>query len=123
MNHLDQWQSPDVHAVRAGVAAPAPASCSCKRKAYAVAGVEAQGSAGKPRNVKGKIEGEKKKIWNTTSFFATWPYDRNRRFKIPPRRASYAFHQINLIALQTGLIYQMILYPELHVSLIYQRLL
>jgi len=68
MNHLDQWQSPDVHAVRAGVAAPAPASCSCKRKAYAVAGVEAQGSAGKPRNVKGKIEGKKKKNLNTTSF-------------------------------------------------------
>jgi hypothetical protein len=52
MNHLDQWQSPDVHAVCAGVAAPA--RCSCKRKAYAVAGVEAQGSAGKPRNVNAK---------------------------------------------------------------------
>jgi hypothetical protein len=62
MNHLDQWQSPDVHAVRAGVAAPAPASCTCKRKAYAVAGVEAQGSAGKPRNVKGKLKEKKKKI-------------------------------------------------------------
>jgi hypothetical protein len=79
MNHLDQWQSPDVHAVCAGVAAPA--RCSCKRKAYAVAGVEAQGSAGKPRNVKAK---ERKKIKIEHDIvFATWPYDRNRRFKIP----------------------------------------